>query len=116
MYASLNPGAMCSINQYRQYIVHAAQGGCQGRQEEEGGRKGERPCLVWEAALFLLLPRSASNSAHIQHGARTSFMLDFPAFFLPTNLRQPMHSPTAMMELLSPNLAGTFLLQAVLTA
>ena len=40
-------------------------------------------------------------------------MFYFLAFFLPTNLRQTMHSPTAEMELPSPNLARTFSLHAV---
>ena len=43
MYASPNPMAMCScsIIQYRQWYVHAAQGGCQIRQEEETKVEGK---------------------------------------------------------------------------
>ena len=35
-------------------------------------------------------------------------MFEFLAFLLPTNLRQPMHSPSALTEHVSLNLAGTF--------
>ena len=44
---------------------------------------------------------------------KNSCILEFPAFLLPTKVGQPMHSPTAMMEFPSPNLAGTFLLDPV---
>ena len=43
-----------------------------------------------------------------------SCMFEIPAFLLPTNLGQPMHSPLALMEHVSLNLAGTFLLDPVL--
>ena len=46
----------------------------------------------------------------LQRGAK---LFEFPAFLLPTNLGPPMHSPTAMTELHSPNLAGTFMLHTV---
>ena len=36
-------------------------------------------------------------------------MLEFPAFLLPTKLRQLMHSPSALTEDSSPNIGGTFL-------
>merc|ERR1719226_118212 len=40
-------------------------------------------------------------------------MFEFPAILPPANLGQPLHSPTGMRELPSPNLAGTFLLRGV---
>ena len=40
-------------------------------------------------------------------------MFEFPAFLLPTNREQPMHSPSALTEHVSLNLAGTFLLDPV---
>ena len=46
----------------------------------------------------------------LQGEAKISCMLEFPAFLLPTNLGQPIHSPKALTEHLSLNLAGTFFL------
>ena len=40
-------------------------------------------------------------------------MFECPAFLLPTNLGQPMHSPLALTEHVSLNLAGSFLLDPV---
>ena len=40
-------------------------------------------------------------------------MFEYPTFLLPTNLGQPMHSPPALMEHVSLNLEGTFLLNPV---
>ena len=40
-------------------------------------------------------------------------MFEFPAFLLPTNIGQPMHSPSALTEHVSLSLAGTFLLHPV---
>ena len=40
-------------------------------------------------------------------------MFEFPAFLLPTNLGLPMHSPLALMEHVSLNLARLFLLDPV---
>ena len=42
-----------------------------------------------------------------------SFMFEIPAFLLPSNLGQPMHSPSALTEHVSLNLAGFFLLDPV---
>ena len=41
-------------------------------------------------------------------------MFEFPAFLIPTNLGQPMHSPSALIEHVSLNLAGTFFLDSTL--
>ena len=41
-------------------------------------------------------------------------MFEFAAFLLPTNLGKPMHSPSALTEHVSLNLAGIFLLDPVL--
>ena len=46
---------------------------------------------------------------------KNSCMFEFTASFLPANPGQPMHSPTAVMENVSPNLAGIVLLHAVHT-
>ena len=40
-------------------------------------------------------------------------MFECPAFLLPTNLWQPMHSPLALTEHVSLNLAGTFVFDPV---
>ena len=42
-------------------------------------------------------------------------MFEFPAFLLPTNLGQPMHSPSAPREHVALNLAWFFLLYTVLS-
>ena len=44
---------------------------------------------------------------------KNSRMFKFPAFLLPTSVGQPMHSPSALTEQVSLNLAGTFLLDPV---
>ena len=44
-----------------------------------------------------------------------SCMVEFPAFLPPTNLGLPMHSPSALTEHVSLNLARFFLLDPVLT-
>ena len=44
---------------------------------------------------------------------KNSCMSEFLAFLLPTNLGQPMHSPLALMEHVSLNFSGTFLLDPV---
>ena len=44
---------------------------------------------------------------------KNSSMFEFAAFLLPTNLGQPMHSPSALTEHVSLNLAWFFLLYAV---
>ena len=40
-------------------------------------------------------------------------MFEFPALLLPINLVQPVHSPSALTEQVSLNLAGAFLLHPV---
>ena len=40
-------------------------------------------------------------------------MFEFTAFLLPTTIEQPMHSPPALTEHVSLNLAGTFLLDPI---
>ena len=44
---------------------------------------------------------------------KNSSMFEFAAFLLPTNVGQPMHSPSALTEHVSLNLAWFFLLNAV---
>ena len=45
---------------------------------------------------------------------KNSCMFEFPAFLPPTNLGLPMHSPSALTEHVSLNLARFFLLDPVL--
>ena len=45
---------------------------------------------------------------------KNSCMFEFPAFLLLTNLGQPLHSPSALTEHVSLNIAGTFPLDPVL--
>ena len=45
---------------------------------------------------------------------KISCMFEFPAFLPPTNLGLPMHSPSALTEHVSLNLARFFLLNPVL--
>ena len=51
--------------------------------------------------------------SYIGSKQKNSCMFEFPALQLPTNLVQPMHSPLALTEHVSLNLAGTFLLDPV---
>ena len=46
---------------------------------------------------------------------KNSSMFEFAAFLLPTNLGQPMHSPSALTEHVALNLAWFFLLYTVLS-
>ena len=45
---------------------------------------------------------------HLQHGTKNSCMFEIPAFLPPTNLGLLMHSPLALMEHVSLNLARLF--------
>ena len=59
-------------------------------------------------------PQRFQNQVHLYSVVqKNSCIFKFPAFLLHTNLGQPMHSPSAMTELPSPNLAGSFSLRAV---
>ena len=60
--------------------------------EKGGGERGSKK--------FLQL-----SGGYLQRGAKNSSMLEFAAFLLPTNLGQPMHSPSALTEHVSLNLA-----------
>ena len=42
----------------------------------------------------------------LQGGVKDICMFEFPSLLLPSNLEQLMHSPSALTELTSPNLAG----------
>ena len=49
----------------------------------------------------------------LQRGAKNSYMFEFPTFLAPTNLVLPLHSPSALTEHVSLNLARFFLLDPV---
>ena len=76
------------------------------------------PFLMFSRSCLPPLPELACNlhSAWGQKFSRAlysvvqknSSMFEFPAFLLPTNLGQPMHSPSALTEHVSLNLAWFF--------
>ena len=57
---------------------------------------------------------AAQSYCYVQCGEKNSCMFEFPTFLPPTNLGLPMHSPSALKEHVSLNLARFFLLNPVL--
>ena len=64
--------------------------------------------------MFFRPPSRSSILVKYSVVRKNSSMFEFPAFLLPPNPGQPMHSPSALTEHVSPNLAGFFLLDPVL--
>ena len=59
------------------------------------------------------MKEASNNLSTCRVEQNNSYIFEFPAFMLPINLGQPIHSPLALTEHVSLNLAGAFLLDPV---